>query len=52
MVGGFLSNKLLKFRVVGTVSHPSINADPAVLVGEAAVGFFAGVLRLPLNLLR
>ena len=51
-VGGYLSNKLLKFRVGGTLSNPAINIDPAVMVGEAAVGFFADVLKLPLNLLR
>ncbi|HWE37178.1 MAG TPA: AsmA-like C-terminal region-containing protein [Isosphaeraceae bacterium] len=50
--GGFLSNRLLKFRVTGTVSHPSVNADPTVLVTEGAVNFFADVLKLPFNLLR
>ena len=51
-VGGFLSNKLLKFRVTGSIGAPQVNADPAILVGETAVGFFGGVLKLPLNLLR
>ena len=51
-VGGFLSNRLLKFRVTGTLGSPQVNADPAILVGEAAVGFFGGVLKLPLGLLR
>ena len=51
-VGGFLSNRLMKFRVTGTIRSPQVNADPAILVGEAAVGFFGSVLKLPLNLVR
>ncbi len=51
-VGGFLNNRLLKFRVTGTIRSPQVNADPAILVGEAAVGFFGSVLKLPLNLFR
>ena len=47
-VGNFLSNRLLKFRVTGTLRAPVVNADATVLVGEAAVGFFGGVLKLPL----
>lgn len=48
----FLSNRLLKFRVTGTLASPSVDLNPAVAVGEGAVGFFAGVLKLPLELLR
>jgi translocation and assembly module TamB len=51
-VGNFLSDRLLKFRVTGTLGSPSVNIDPAVAVSTAAVGFFSGVLKLPLNLLR
>jgi translocation and assembly module TamB len=50
--GSYLSNRLLKFRVGGTISHPSINSDPTVLITEGAVNFFADVLKLPFNLLR
>lgn len=49
-VANFLSNRLLKFRVTGTVRNPSVAADPAVVVADTAVGFFAGVLKLPLGL--
>ncbi len=49
---GFLANRLLKFHVGGTLSAPSVNFDPTIAVGEGAVGFFAGVLKLPLELLR
>jgi len=51
-VGNYLSNRLLKFRVSGTLSAPVVNADATVLVGEAAVGFFGSVLKLPLGFLR
>jgi translocation and assembly module TamB len=51
-VAGFLSNRLLKFRVGGTLRNPSINIDPAVVVSSAAVGFFGDVLKLPAGLLR
>ncbi|MEO6809668.1 MAG: AsmA-like C-terminal region-containing protein [Isosphaeraceae bacterium] len=51
-VGNFLSNRLLKFRVTGTLSNPSVNIDPAVAVSNAAVGFFGGALKLPIGLLR
>ena len=40
------------YRVGGTIQSPSVQVDPAVLVTQAAVGFFAGTLGLPLNLLR
>jgi translocation and assembly module TamB len=51
-VANFLSNRLLKFRVTGTLSNPSVNLDPAVVVTTAAAGFFSGVLKLPLGILR
>ncbi len=38
--------------MTGTLSSPSVNLDPAIAVTEGAVGFFAGVLKLPLELLR
>lgn len=49
-VGSFLSTRLLKLRVTGTLRNPQVNADPAIIVTEAAVGFFGGILKLPLNL--
>ncbi len=51
-VANYLSNRLLKFRVGGTVANPSITPDRGVAVGDAAVGFFAGVLRLPLGFVK
>ena len=51
-VGNYLQNRLLKFRVTGTIGSPSVNIDPAVAVTEGAVGFFSGVFKLPLNLIR
>jgi len=51
-VGSFLSNRLLKFKVGGTIGSPSVNIDPGVAVSTAAVGFFGGILKLPLGLLR
>ena len=50
-VGNYLSTKLLKLRVQGTIRNPVINTDPGVVVAETAVGFFAGVLKLPLGFL-
>jgi translocation and assembly module TamB len=51
-VANYLSNRLLKFRVSGTVRNPSVSIDPAIAVAEGAVGFFGGVLKLPLELIR
>jgi translocation and assembly module TamB len=51
-VSSFLSNRLLKLRVRGTLRSPTVSVDPAVTVSNAAVGFFAGALKLPLGLLR
>jgi translocation and assembly module TamB len=48
----FLSTRLLKLRVTGTVRNPSVIADPGVVVADTAVGFFAGVLKLPLGLVK
>ena len=48
----FLGNRLLKFQVSGTLASPSVELDPAKAVGGAAVGFFAGVLKLPSGLIR
>jgi translocation and assembly module TamB len=50
-VTSFLSSRLLKLRVTGTVRNPQVNADAGVVVTEAAAGFFGSVLKLPLNLL-
>jgi translocation and assembly module TamB len=51
-VANFLSNRLLKLRVTGTVRNPSVNLDPGILVADTAVGFFTGVLKLPLGLVK
>jgi len=49
---GFLGSRLLKFRVTGTVRNPSVAIDATISVPETAVGFFGGVLKLPLELLK
>ncbi len=51
-VAEFLSNRLLKLHVTGDLNHPHVFIDPAVAVTDAAVGFFGGVLKLPLGALR
>jgi translocation and assembly module TamB len=51
-VANFLSNRLLKLRVTGTLRNPSVAVDPGIAIAGTAVGFFAGVLKLPLGLLR
>lgn len=48
----FLSSRLLKFRVTGTLANPTVNLDPSIAVTEGAAGFFAGALKLPGELLR
>jgi translocation and assembly module TamB len=51
-VANYLSNKLLKLRVSGSVWSPVVTVDPSATVSNAAVGFFSGVLKLPLGLLK
>ncbi len=51
-VSSFLSNRLLKFRIGGTIKSPNVALDPAVVVGGAATGFFSGILKLPLGMVR
>ena len=51
-LSGFLSNRLIKLRVSGTLSDPNIALDPGATVTNAAAGFFAGALKLPLGLFR
>ena len=51
-VANYLSNKLLKFRITGTADNPSVSLDPSLLVAGPAVGFFAGVLKLPLGFVK
>jgi translocation and assembly module TamB len=48
----FLSNRLLKIRVAGTVSNPQVNIDTGIAVTSAAVGFFGSVFSLPAGLIR
>ncbi|MBX6314140.1 MAG: hypothetical protein IRY99_14675, partial [Isosphaeraceae bacterium] len=51
-VANFLSNRLLKVRITGTLRDPSVQIDPTIVVTSAAVGFFSSVFRLPLGLIR
>ena len=51
-VTNFLSNRLLKLRVTGTVWNPSVALDPGISVANTAVSFFSGVLKLPLGLIK
>ena len=46
-LASFLSSRLLKFRVTGTVKNPTVALDPGVDVGNSAVGFFSSVLKVP-----
>ena len=46
----FRSTALYSFT--GTVTSPSVALDPSLGVGDTAVGFFSGVLRLPMSLFR
>jgi translocation and assembly module TamB len=51
-VAGFLANRLLKFRVTGTLRSPNVVLDPTANLTEDALGFFVGIFRLPLSLVR
>ena len=51
-LASFLENRLLKFRVTGTTNNPNVQLDAGVAVGDAAVGFFSSVLRVPLGVQR
>jgi translocation and assembly module TamB len=46
----FLSARLMKLRVTGTLKNPSVTLDPGISVGESATGFFGGVLKLPTDI--
>ncbi len=46
-LASFLENRLLKFKVSGTMNNPVVQLDPRVAVGDAAVGFFSSILRVP-----
>ena len=48
-IAGFLENRLLKFRVTGSIDNPNVQLDPGVAVGDAAVGFFSSVLKVPIG---
>ncbi|WP_435006440.1 AsmA-like C-terminal region-containing protein [Tundrisphaera lichenicola] len=43
----FLQNRLLKFRVTGTLDNPTVRLDAGIAVTQGAAGFFAGVFKLP-----
>ncbi len=49
-VSSYLSNRLLKLRVSGSLRSPNVNLDPGVAMTDAAVGFFGSVLKMPLSL--
>ncbi|HMB06250.1 MAG TPA: AsmA-like C-terminal region-containing protein, partial [Isosphaeraceae bacterium] len=51
-VANYLSNRLLKLRVTGTIRNPSVSIDPTIVVTDTALAFFAGVLKLPLGLVK
>jgi translocation and assembly module TamB len=51
-VSSYLSNRLLKFRIGGTIKSPNVAIDPGIVVTEAAAGFFSGVLKMPLGFVR
>lgn len=51
-VSNFLSNRLLKLRVTGTLKNPSVAVDASIAVASTAVGFFSGVLKLPLGFVK
>ncbi len=46
-VEGYLSSRLIKLRVGGTLASPSVRLDPSIGVGDSALGFFANALDLP-----
>ncbi|MDX2037601.1 MAG: AsmA-like C-terminal region-containing protein [Isosphaeraceae bacterium] len=48
----FLSARLMKFRIGGTLRSPAVRAEPGASLTSSALGFFAGVLELPLGLAR
>jgi translocation and assembly module TamB len=48
-VSSYLSSRLLKFRISGTIKNPIVTIDPGVGVGNGATGFFAGALQLPMG---
>jgi translocation and assembly module TamB len=51
-VSNYLSNRLLKLRVTGTLKNPSVTTDTSVVVADTALAFFADVLKLPLGFLK
>jgi translocation and assembly module TamB len=46
-LASFLENRLLKFRVSGTMGNPVVQLDPGIAVGDTAVGFFSSILKVP-----
>ncbi|HEV3166045.1 MAG TPA: AsmA-like C-terminal region-containing protein, partial [Isosphaeraceae bacterium] len=51
-MASYFSNRLLKFRVGGTLRSPSVNLDPSIVVNDAAVNFFGDVFKVPSDMLR
>ncbi|HEX8201828.1 MAG TPA: AsmA-like C-terminal region-containing protein, partial [Isosphaeraceae bacterium] len=48
-IAQFLSNRLLKLHVTGTIRNPVVAIDPSIDVPQPAVGFFSRVLGVPVN---
>ena len=51
-VANYLSNRLMKLRVTGTLRNPSVVLDPSIALADTALSFFVGVLKLPLGLVK
>jgi translocation and assembly module TamB len=48
----FLSNRLIKLRVTGTLKNPSVSVDPSIRIADPALGFFSNVFEVPLGFAR
>jgi translocation and assembly module TamB len=48
-IASFLENRLLKFRVGGTVGNPTVRLDTGVAVTQGAAGFFSSALKIPIG---
>jgi translocation and assembly module TamB len=46
-LASFLENRLLKFRVSGSIASPTVQIDTGVAVGQGAAGFFSSVFKRP-----
>jgi translocation and assembly module TamB len=48
-VVSFLERRLLKFRIGGTLSNPTVRIDAGVAVTQGAAGFFSSALKIPIG---